>query len=392
VPVAVVSAAMRRFASPQGLIARRAAPTEPTPSPVNLLAAVDRVALTPPAAAPSGMVMALADVVARRVDIDTRPTVSPDALRLELLDRLAPAVTVPERTRARVNAPEETWTRPDPLAPVAIEPRFDEPMYEGLRRIAPWLFLPGVESVEPDGVALLETTPRVIEAYLIGLNHEFSRELLWREYPASPAATAFRQFWDVGGLPGDRDELADIPPIADWDAPLGGHLRGGDDQLVLLVRGELLRRYPTTIIYAAPATTPGALDATIRLAPMFRGALAPDIVIVGFALSEETALGIDPPGPGWYFVFEEYPGEPRFGFDEVAATDNAPQTPDALAWAHVPLTGSDHADITKPLLSASADLQASWGRDAASTARLTFQKPFRIAMHASRLLAPPRDT
>ena len=39
----------------------------------------------------------------------------------------------------------------------------------------------------------------------------------------------------------------------------------------------------------------------------------------GFALSEESALGIDPAGPGWYFVFEEYPGEPRFGFDEVAA-------------------------------------------------------------------------
>jgi hypothetical protein len=110
-------------------------------------------------------------------------------------------------------------------------------------------------------------------------------------------------------------------------------------------------------------------------------------VFVGFALSEENALGIDPPGPGWYFAFEQYPGEPRFGFDEVAASGAVPTTADALAWAHVPLTPSGHADVTKPLLSASAALQNIWGKNAAGIASLTFQQPFRIAMHASRLIA-----
>ena len=55
--------------------------------------------------------------------------------------------------------------------------------------------------------------------------------------------------------------------------------------------------------------------------------------------------------------------------------------------AHVPVTASGHADVTKPLLSASAGLQALWGKDAANTASVTFQQPFRIAMHASRLIA-----
>jgi hypothetical protein len=174
---------------------------------------------------------------------------------------------------------------------------------------------------------------------------------------------------------------------------LGGHLRGAGNQLVLLVRGELLRRYPTTTIYAARVTAAGGLDAATRLAPMFRGALAPDIVFVGFALSEENARGIDhdPAGPGWYFVFEEYPGEPRFGFDDVAAPGVIPATPDALAWAHVPLTVSGHIDVSKPLLSATADLQKLWGGDAANTAAITFQRPFRVAMHASRLLAGGRS-
>jgi hypothetical protein len=217
---------------------------------------------------------------------------------------------------------------------------------------------------------------------MAGLNHELSRELLWREFPAALTGTAFRQFWDVSGQPGDAESLADIPPLAEWaGTPLGGHVRGGSGQLVLLVRGELLRRYPTTTIYAARATAAGALDATTRLAPMFRAALPPDIVLVGFELSEETALA----APGWYFVFEQYPGEPRFGFDDVAGP-GVPGTPDALAWAHVPVTASGHADVSKPLLSASAGLQALWGKNAANTAYVTFQQPFRTAMHASRLI------
>ena len=312
---------MRRLASPQGLIARRAVPAEPAPQPIDMLAAVDRVAMTPAPAAPGGMVVMAGCRGAPHGGRHAAGAVAPTRCASQLLERLAPETTVLARTRARVDAPAGTWTRPDPLAPVATEPRFDEPMYEGLQRVAPSLFLPGVERVEADGVALLETTPRVIEAYMAGLNHELSRELLWREFPASLAGTAFRQFWDVSGQPGDPEALADIPPISEWaSAPLGGHLRGGGGQLVLLVRGELLRRYPTTTIYAARATAAGALDADDPAgADVPRRARRRTSCSSGFALSEESALGIDPAGPGWYFVFEEYPGEPRFGFDEVAA-------------------------------------------------------------------------
>jgi hypothetical protein len=381
VPEAVVSGAMRRLASPQGVVARRAGPD----AQLNVLAAVDQVAMRPAPAAPSGMVM-MASAAAAAAGGDTRPGLSADALKMQLLERLAPETTVLARTMARLDAPPGTWTRPDPLAQAEMDLHFSEPMYDGLQKVAPWLFLPGVEKLEADGVALLETTPRVIEAYMAGLNHELSRELLWREFPAALTGTAFRQFWDVSGQPGDPEALADIPPLSEWSGtPLGGHLRGGENQLVLVVRGELLRRYPTTTIYAARATATGALDAAARLAPMFRGALAPDIVFVGFALREEAALGLDPPGPGWYFVFEEYPGEPRFGFDEVASID-VPRTADQLAWKHVPVTASGHADATKPLLAAAANVQGAWARNAAATALVTFQQPFRIAMHATRLL------
>ena len=37
---------------------------------------------------------------------------------------------------------------------------------------------------------------------MVGLNHEFARELLWREYPTDQRGSYFRQFWDVARLPG----------------------------------------------------------------------------------------------------------------------------------------------------------------------------------------------
>src|SRR5206468_2747034 len=82
-----------------------------------------------------------------------------------------------------------------------------------LRDAAPELLLPGVDKVPADTVALLETTPRLIEAYMVGLNHELSRELLWREYPTDLRGTWFRQFWDVRDQPGDPEALKDIPPL-----------------------------------------------------------------------------------------------------------------------------------------------------------------------------------
>ena len=35
---------------------------------------------------------------------------------------------------------------------------------------------------------------------MVGLNHEFARELLWREYPTDQRGSYFRQFWDVAQL------------------------------------------------------------------------------------------------------------------------------------------------------------------------------------------------
>ena len=101
---------------------------------------------------------------------------------------------------------------------------------------------------------------------------------------------------------------------------------------MLLVRGELLRRYPNADVYASPAV----IDANGKESlgegerhPLFRGTLAPDITFFGFALDEKEARGTngDPNDPGWFFVFQPQAWEPRFGLEPAPETFPAHPAP-----------------------------------------------------------------
>ena len=135
---------------------------------------------------------------------------------------------------------------------------------------------------------MLETNPRFVEAFLVGANHEMNRELLWRRYPTDRRGTPFHRFWDR------VDKAADIGPIHEFRSNLrlgsnsGADLRGS---LVLLVRGQLLRRYPNAVVYAVPALPTGASTRRPPVVedPVFWGRIAPDVTFVGFDLTRETS-------------------------------------------------------------------------------------------------------
>jgi hypothetical protein len=242
---------------------------------------------------------------------------------------------------------------PDPLTEVMAYPVIDLPMFQPLVDASSELFCPNVNLVEPNSITLLETNPPFIESYLMGLNHEMARELLWREYPTDQRGSVFRQFWDprvVLARPGEspeawRERVRDIPPIHTWDPAtgLGKHNNRGPSvqDLVLVIRGELLKKYPTAVIYAHRADwrrVGGVIDPTqerkpvdltpaeeadppptkVRM-PLYEAKVEPDIYFLGFDLTEEEARGgTGEPGdddPGWFFVIKERPGEPRFGLD-----------------------------------------------------------------------------
>jgi hypothetical protein len=284
---------------------------------------------------------------------------------------------------------------------VLAHPQFPAPMSERLMELAPEFLLFGLEHVPPNSVTLVQPNSRFVEAFMIGLNHEMGRELLWREFPTDRRGSYFRFFWNRRGSA--QPEF--MQPIHTWNSALGRNpsAAGNPDQLVLLVRGELFRRYPNAVIYAAKAT--GAVTApkltTEERYPLFRGSAPPDVAFFGFDLTEAAARGMDP-DPGWFFVIQQQPGEPDFGLDMPKDID--PQPPrvtdwNQLTWRHLvqsaaELRATTHVKVgvkpaspPPPLPDTSASPPgAQWGANGAHMARITLQKPVRIAILARQML------
>ncbi|HEX8077785.1 MAG TPA: hypothetical protein VF511_08220, partial [Chthoniobacterales bacterium] len=117
------------------------------------------------------------------------------------------------RAQASLNTADGAEPRGDPLEPILDAPDFPQPMYEALRDLSQDFLFPGLEHVPPNTVTLLETNPTFVESFLVGLNAEMSRELLWRGYPTDQRGTYFRQFWDISV---GTNQPPDITMINQW--------------------------------------------------------------------------------------------------------------------------------------------------------------------------------
>lgn len=323
-------------------------------------------------------------------------------LRNGLLAALDPAVTIPTLVRSRIrmaSAPAALATRDDALEPIMAAPDFPRPMYEALRDLSSDYLLPGLEHVPPNTVAALQTNQAFVEAFMAGLSTEMARELLWREFPTDQRGTYFRQFWAVADLADARQ----IRPMHQWNTTLGQHPEPGlrHASFVLLIRGELLRRYPHTVIFAAKAATSGGrrVPSPVERYPIFRGSLEPDVTFLGFDLSRTDALGTAT-DPGWFFVIQEQPTAPRFGLDQptgFAGTIATPAKWSDLSWGHLAVDQAafdrlTHVPVTGPLPDTSTIRQppgVAWGESSAHMAFATAQQPVRIAIHARDLISAP---
>src|SRR4029077_4384877 len=129
------------------------------------------------------------------------------------------------------------------IEPGLTAPTFPQPMYAPLRELSQELLLPGIERVLPNSVIGLKTNRRFVESYMVGLNHEMGRELLWRGYPTDQRGTYFSHFWG-NGVPNTAP--ADINPLHLWKTRGLGDSVGAPapEEFVMLLRSSLLRRYP----------------------------------------------------------------------------------------------------------------------------------------------------
>lgn len=293
----------------------------------------------------------------------------------------------------------------DEPALIAVAPRFPDPVIRLLRgEHQVWLLPDG--AVPDEHVVLLDVNEQMIEALLVGMNHELGRELRWRQFPVHATATYFRRFWELRDVDGDGD----MAPIESWDrsSALGDHLRASSSALTLLfvVRGALLRRFPRGSVYAArgklDSITGGAPDLTQRAYPLLSGTLAPGISFFGFGPPlDRTSVCGSGPSDGWYFIFEEPASARWFGIDEPpVATGGSPKPPETWAdlhWLHVATDGTGHFDPgdRSPLHGAGLpdhpgeQRRHGWAVSSADMAHILLQQPVRVAIHGSRMLGAP---
>jgi hypothetical protein len=384
-----------------------------------------------------------------------------------ILDHIHPLKTIPSRVMSTMQLPSwlvaqlvETFDQ------VMAYPKLDVPMYKPLEQISSELLLPNIRLIENNTISLLKTNQKFIESYMVGLNHEFARELLWREYPTDQRGSCFRQFWDVSTVlkperfPAPekeneqkwREKLYDIPAIHTWNltSKLGTHdnreLPGQpqEEEVVLAIRGELLKKYPNAVIYAHKADwatkADGSIDKTkIRKltplsaadeadlddgqvaagnkkvqTPLYSAKVAPDIHFFGFNLTVEEVQGAkgDEPDaatrPGWFFVIKERPGEPRFGLDiDKNATlngwndlswhdvkivngtlDVGGSAPDVALTAPVKRAGEDDESFNARKAQFAEDHGMAWSAqtNSAELAYILYQVPVLVAVHGSEML------
>ncbi|WP_405057101.1 hypothetical protein OG474_30740 [Kribbella sp. NBC_01505] len=392
--------------------------------------------------------------------VKPREILGADAVGTGVVAELSPKLTVPKNLQSRVTLPPRLSQATGQLAEVMAYPVFDTPMYQALLDQGDELFVPNINLVPPNSVTLMNVNQPFIEAYMTGLNHEMARELLWREYPTDQRGTPFRQFWDVKSmLPLDdesaedrRKRLYDVEPLHLWkpESKLGEHDNRDRDtvqgtEVVLVIRGELLRKYPNAVVYAHKAVTFREKDGTPVPAherdlctfrdpadpapnevqmPIYEALVQPDIYLLGFDLTEDQVRGVkgadDPDGAGWFFVIKERPGDPRFGVDDGPA-DVEVEVWNDLTWKvldpgdsgflrldeHTPTIsldplelgpdGKSGPDQEKVVQRLEDDLLETWNQKlgSADIAYMLFQAPVLMAVHAQEMLpkkSPVRPT
>jgi hypothetical protein len=327
-----------------------------------------------------------------------------DSLRRSIVAALDPTVTMVRMVNHRISA--LTDAQAEGFDDIMAAPDLSEPTYQALAAISHDWLLPGIDTLPPDTTTLVESNRTFISGFLVGMNHEIARELLWREYPTDQRGTYFRQFWARRntGDPTDQHDLQHrLHQAPDLTLEQLGEKAGqAASPLVLVVKGDLVRRYPGMLVTAAKTKKSGSirtLDPATEIQPDFMARLEPDVLLVGFdklTAADVWVLGSNE-DTAWWFFFAEHFTEPRFGLDEPAAGDPATfvDWSDA-SWANavVDAAGRLGADsfIVPPLPKSKPGTPPGpnydWHGSSSAIAWILLQYPFRRGVRGTDLLPP----
>lgn len=306
---------------------------------------------------------------------------------------------------------------------IMAAPKIRQPMYEELTKLSPDWIMPGLGNIEMNSINLLNVNQKYLEAYMLGLNYEMGRELMWRGYPTDQRGTYFSFFWgyseSMSNLIIENEEeqiynlnnYRDIEDIHKWRVnpdvitssltALGTNSArtGGSPFLVMTIRAELLRKYPGTIIYLqqaefVAANQPRRAKAGSEIYPLFSGKIEPDIVLLGFPVDAETikGTGYNTGDEGYFVVFQERSTEIRFGADEtdVPAPSNIDKWDD-VSWGNLKNNPVDDGfiDLAK-IITINQPVNnpdtVTWNWNGATIAYALHQAPVKLNVHAQDLV------
>ena len=219
------------------------------------------------------------------------------------------------------------------LAPLEVCTGVDVATWRYLRDVAPDLLLPGFGELADDSVCAVVSNPRFIESFLVGLNTQILGELRWRNLPIATGCMPLKRFWQRATQDSYEGFINDLKDPTTWsdESPLGdpGHRpqEARTDNLVLVFRTELFRRYPDALISALPAPLDAQGEPLFdeetapdpqaqRVWPIFQGLVRDDLLFFGFPFDSNEARR-------HYFVIEEPPQAYAFRC-RTADSDSAP--------------------------------------------------------------------
>jgi hypothetical protein len=339
-----------------------------------------------------------------------------NALAPTIVAALDPAVTTLRMANHRITGLSDTQAAS--LSDIMAAPDLSEPTCQALADISHDWLLPGIDSLPAGTTTLVESNRSFIGAFLVGVNHELARELLWAEYPTDQRGTYSRQFWArrATGTPADSYDLKqalNAAPLSTLEhlSELGG---AAASPLVLVVKGALVQRYPGMLVTAAKTKLNGsvrALDPATEIQPDFMAKLEPDVLLIGFeSLSADGVRALaGNEDTAWWFFFAEHFTEPRFGLD--LPDPSAPGVPGGTqvtppiadwndaSWANATLDSGGRLSAASfnlaPLPKSKPGLPPGalydWHAGSSSIAWILLQYPFRRGIRAIELL-PPKVT
>ena len=263
-------------------------------------------------------------------------------------------------------------------------PELPTPVYELLARYDRDRFLPGVEAIPPERGHAAGDQPALRRGFMVGLNHEMNRELLWREYPTDQRGTPLRHFWDW------FDGGADIEPIHELGR--GARARAARRAAARAARSCCSSAASCCAATRTPSSTPGAPPAaTSRTRPdrptsagrCSAGASTPTSPSSGFDLTEDGARGRR--------LVLRAPGAADRAALRVRRRGAAAVTPrrwSDATWQEAGTAAGDHLVIAGNRLGLAPRDGVAFATNAGNLAAATLQKPVRVAVSSSRLFSP----